>query len=118
MTFVEEQLHPSPPSGCYDGAVADSRNPLPLGGLSGQELLVLMEMCLDAEERCERRRQAASASGDEEAAGAAADMGQTYRDLKVRLFMAMKHPTDTGDVQEVLQQVRRELSRLDDSRNA
>ena len=99
-------------------SVADPMNSLPLGGLSGQELLVLMEMCLDAEERCERRRKAASDRGEEQEAQAAASMGQTYRDLKVRLFKAMKHPTDADDVQEVLQQVRRELSRLDTIRNA
>ena len=79
---------------------------------------MLMEMCLDAEERCERRRKSASDRGDEKEAEAAADMGLTYRDLKVRLFQAMKNPTDTDDVQQVLQQVRRELSRLDSNRNA
>ena len=79
---------------------------------------MLMEMCLDAEERCERRRRSASDRGDEKEAAAAADMGLTYRDLKVRLFQAMKNPTDTDDVQQVLQQVRRELGRLDSNRNA
>jgi hypothetical protein len=93
--------------------VVDS-NPLPLGGLSGQELLVLMDMCLDAEERCERRRKSASERGDEKEVAAAARMGATYRDLRFRLFKAMKDPAATDDVQEVLQQVRRELGRLQD----
>jgi hypothetical protein len=97
--------------------VTDSRNILPPGGLSGQELLVLMDMCLDAEERCERRRKSAAERGDEKEVSAASRMSDAYRDLRFRLFKAMKDPTDT-DVQEVLQQVRRELGRLDSSRNA
>ena len=71
-----------------------------------------MDMCLDAEERCERRYRAAIAQGDQVEAAAIADMRATYRDLKVRLFMAMKDPTDTDDVREVLQQVRRALAAL------
>ena len=94
--------------------VANPKNVLPLGGLSGQELLVMMEMCLDAEERCERREKAASERGDMKEATAAGEMRETYRDLKVRLFKAMKDPTDTDDLREVLQQVRRELSQLQD----
>ena len=75
---------------------------------------MLMDMCLDAEERCERRRKSASERGDEKEASDAARMSDTYRDLRFRLFKAMKDPTDTGDVQEVLQQVRRELNQLQD----
>ena len=70
--------------------------------------------CLDAEERCERRQKAASERGDMKEATAAGEMRETYRDLKVRLFKAMKDPTDTDDLREVLQQVRRELSQLQD----
>ena len=78
---------------------------------------MLMDMCLDAEERCERRRLSASERGDEREASAALRMSDTYRDLRFRLFKAMKNPTDTDDVQEVLQQVRRELGLLGDSRS-
>lgn len=92
--------------------MADRSNTLPPGGLSGQELLVLMDMCLDAEERCERRRKSAAERGEEKEVASAARMAETYRDLRFRLFRAMRNPTDTDDVQGVLQQVRRELGQL------
>lgn len=84
---------------------------LPTEALSGRELLLLLEMCLDAEERCARRQRMASESGDLEGAAAAADFGATYSELKVRLFRAMKDTgTVTADVQETLQQLRRDLA--------
>ena len=88
------------------------KNILPPGGLSSHELLVLMEMCLDAEERCERRARRAMELGNPEEAARAERQRETYRDLKVRLFRAMKEPTGTDDVLETARQVRRELDRL------
>jgi hypothetical protein len=88
------------------------KNILPPGGLSSHELLVLMEMCVDAEERCERRARAATELGNKEAAANAEKQRETYRDLKFRLFRAMKEPTSTDDVLETARQVRRELDRL------
>lgn len=85
---------------------------LPSGGLSSHELLVLMEMCLDAEERCERRARMATETGNTAEAVSAAKQRETYRDLKIRLFRAMKEPTSTGDVLETARQVRKELERL------
>jgi hypothetical protein len=88
------------------------KNILPPGGLSSHELLVLMEMCLDAEERCERRARAARELGNYQAVATAEKQRETYRDLKVRLFRAMKDPTSTDDVLETARRVRLELERL------
>lgn len=88
------------------------KNFLPPGGLSSHELLVLMEMCLDAEDRCERRARMAAETGNAAEAVSAAQQRDTYRDLKIRLFRAMKEPTSTGDVLETARRVRQELERL------
>ena len=88
------------------------KNILPPGGLSSHELLVLMEMCLDAEERCERRARSAKEMGNPQEAAIAERQRETYRDLKVRLFRAMKDPTSTDDVLETARRVRVELERL------
>ncbi len=88
---------------------------LPTDGLSGQELLLMLEMCLDAEERCALRSRTASENGDHVAAATAAKLGATYTDLKYRLFKAMKDAgTSTDDVQQTLQQLRRDLTGLPD----
>lgn len=88
----------------------DPKHALPVEALSSRELLLLLEMCLDAEDRCARRQRAAIENGDDAAAAAAADLGATYSDLKVRLFRAMKEAgTETADVQATLQQLRRDI---------
>ena len=72
--------------------------------MTGRQLLLLVDMCLDAEERCRRKLERAKAAKDDSAADHEAARMREYAALKSRLFEEMKSaPGKTQDLGEMLQ---------------
>jgi hypothetical protein len=60
--------------------------------LSSRDLLVLMEMCLDAEDRCEERYLAAREKGDFDAADRQQKLKERYNKLRYSVIGQMGQP--------------------------
>ena len=72
--------------------------------VSDNQLLLIMKMCADAEQRCDERFASARESGDYAAAADAVRLKQHYEDLKQRLYTEMyREGATTGDLHEQLQ---------------
>lgn len=70
--------------------------------ISENELVHLFEMCLDAEERCEKRCHELRANGHHERAAYEAQLRDKYAYLKARIFEAMKSEAPASTLQEIL----------------
>lgn len=72
--------------------------------LTDTHILLMLEMCLDAEERCDQRVRLARIHGDVEAAAQALRMREQYTDMKHRLHEEIRQSgTTTDDLHEQLQ---------------
>lgn len=72
--------------------------------LSGNQLLLMLELCLDAEHRCDERLRAALGKSDFHRADDELQLKEKYTEMKYRLFEAMKsHGTTTQDLHQILQ---------------
>ena len=69
------------------------------------QLLMLFELCLDAEDRCEERSRAALARGDQEAVLREAQLEERYKSLRNRLFLAMKEDPTSTALEQLTRQV-------------
>ncbi len=66
---------------------------------------MLFELCLDAEDRCDERSRDARARGDNEAADHAAELENRYKNLRNRLFRAMKEDPAGPTLEQLTQEV-------------
>jgi hypothetical protein len=72
--------------------------------LTDTHILLMLEMCLDAEERCDQRVRMARMSGDFGAASQALKLREQYSDMKHRLHEEIRQGgTTTEDLHEQLQ---------------
>jgi hypothetical protein len=69
------------------------------------QLLMLFELCLDAEDRCDERRRDADARGDHESATREAQLEERYKNLRNRLFLAMKEDPASTALEQLTRQV-------------
>jgi hypothetical protein len=69
------------------------------------QLLMMFELCLDAEDRCDERSREARARGDHEAATREARLEERYKNLRNRLFIAMKEDPASIALEQLTQQV-------------
>ena len=69
------------------------------------QLLMLFELCLDAEDRCDERSREAHARGDHEAALREAQLEERYKNLRNRLFLAMKEDPTSTALEQLTRQV-------------
>lgn len=71
--------------------------------ITDNQLLLILEMCFDAEERCDERIEKARDAGDYRAAADAVQLREQYEDLKQRVFSEMKSDgTTTSDLHQQL----------------
>ena len=73
--------------------------------VTDSQLLMLFDLCLDAEDRCDERAREARARGDNEAAEHAAELENRYKDLRNRLFRAMKEAPSASALEQLTQEV-------------
>ena len=73
--------------------------------VTDSQLLMLFELCLDAEDRCDERSREALARGDTEAAEHAAELENRYKHLRNRLFRAMKEDPAGATLEQLTQEV-------------
>jgi hypothetical protein len=73
--------------------------------VSDSQLLMLFELCLDAEDRCDERGREARARGDHEAADREAQLENRYKSLRNRLFVAMKEDPAALNLDQLTQEV-------------
>ncbi len=66
---------------------------------------MLFEMCLDAEDRCDERSRDARARGDHESADREALLESRYKNLRNRLFVAMKEDPTGSALEQLTQEV-------------
>ena len=69
------------------------------------QLLMLFELCLDAEDRCDERSRDARARGDHEAMLREAQLEDRYKNLRNRLFLAMKEDPTSTALEQLTRQV-------------
>ena len=69
------------------------------------QLLMLFELCLDAEDRCDERSREARARGDHETATREAQLEERYKNLHNRLFLAMKEDPASTALEQLTRQV-------------
>jgi hypothetical protein len=79
--------------------------------VTDSQLLMLFELCLDAEDRCDERSREARARGDHEGADRESQLENRYKSLRNRLFIAMKEDP-TGSMLEQLTQEVMEAGKL------
>jgi hypothetical protein len=77
---------------------------------SDNDFLHLFDMCIDAEERCERRCRDLREHGDHEGAAYEAQLRDKYSYLKNRIFQAMKD--DSANSSNSLQEIVDQLSKI------
>jgi hypothetical protein len=73
--------------------------------VTDSQMLMLFELCLDAEDRCDERSREARARGDNEAAEHAAELENRYKNLRNRLFRAMKEDPAGTTLEQLTQEV-------------
>jgi hypothetical protein len=73
--------------------------------VTDSQLLMLFELCLDAEDRCDERSREARARGDNEAADRDAQVEERYKNLRNRLFRAMKEDPTAIALEQLTQEV-------------
>ena len=66
---------------------------------------MLFELCLDAEDRCDERAREARARGDHEAADRDTQVEERYKNLRNRLFRAMKEDPAGSTLEQLTQEV-------------
>ena len=69
------------------------------------QLLMLFELCLDAEDRCDARRREAGVRGDHDSASREAQLEERYKNLRNRLFLAMKEDPAAVALDQLTQEV-------------
>jgi hypothetical protein len=69
------------------------------------QLLMMFELCLDAEDRCDERSREALARGDHDAAHREAQLEERYKNLRNRLFLAMKEDPASTALEQLTRQV-------------
>ena len=74
--------------------------------VSDNELIHLFEMCMDAEERCERRYYELLERGNHDDAAYEAQTREKYVHLKHRIFQAMKDGGDPSALEQITQFLR------------
>jgi hypothetical protein len=72
--------------------------------VSDNDYLHLFDMCIDAEERCERRCHALRERGDKEGAAYEMQLRDKYSYLKRRIFQAMRDDSSSS-LHEILDQL-------------
>jgi hypothetical protein len=81
--------------------------------LNDNQLLLMLEMCLDGESRCDERIANARERGDFSTAAYAIQLKEQYEDLKHRLFSEMRSSVaSTHDLQETLRKFSLDIERL------
>ena len=66
---------------------------------------MLFELCLDAEDRCDERSREARARGDQDAVQREAQLEERYKNLRNRLFLAMKEDPTSTALEQLTRQV-------------
>ena len=73
--------------------------------VTDSQLLMLFELCLDAEDRCDERSREARARGDHESADRESQLESRYKSLRNRLFIAMKEDPTASMLEQLTQEV-------------
>ena len=73
--------------------------------ITDHELLHLLELCVDAQERCEKRCLQLLQSGQHKQAAYEAQLRDKYAYLKNRVFEAMKDETQTPSIEQIVKQL-------------
>jgi hypothetical protein len=72
--------------------------------LTSTQLLLMLELCSEAEHRCDQRLRAALGHNDFHRADSELQLKEKYSGLKRQLFESMKQPgTTTDDLHQILQ---------------
>ena len=80
--------------------------------LSKQQILMMLELCLDAEERCDKRIAAARDANDYSAAAFEVQLKEQYENMKDCIFEHMKADSATmQEMQAMLQRIRRSVEK-------
>ena len=78
--------------------------------LTSTQMLLMLELCTDAEHRCDERLRAALGRNDFHRADSELQLKEKYGDLKRQLFESMRnHGTTTDDLHQVLQRLPSDL---------
>ena len=81
--------------------------------LNDNQILLMLEMCLDGESRCEERIAGARDRGGFGAAAYQVQLKEQYEDLKHRLFSEMRNSVaSTQDLHETLRKFSLDIERL------
>jgi hypothetical protein len=81
--------------------------------LTDHQVLMMLELCLDAEERCGDRIAAARERGDFNTAAYEVQLREQYENMKARLLEEMKFSgATTQDLHNMLQQIGRSVERF------
>jgi hypothetical protein len=70
--------------------------------ITDHELLHLLELCVEAQERCEKRCLRLVQSGQHDRAAYEAQLRDKYAYLKNRVFEAMKEETPTQSIKQIV----------------
>jgi hypothetical protein len=70
--------------------------------ITDHELLNLLELCVEAQERCEKRCLQLVHSGQHDKAAYEAQLRDKYAYLKNRVFEAMKEETPTQSIEQIV----------------
>jgi hypothetical protein len=82
--------------------------------LSDNQILLMLELCLDGETRCHERIEKARDRGDYRSAAYEVQLKEQYEDLKHRLFSEMRNSTtSTHDLHETLRKFALDIERLE-----
>jgi hypothetical protein len=73
--------------------------------VTDSQMLMLFELCLDAEDRCDERRRDAMARGDHENVALHVELENRYKVLRNKLFRAMKEDPTPSTLEELTQAV-------------
>jgi hypothetical protein len=73
--------------------------------VTDSQILMLFELCLDAEDRCDERSRDMKARGDHIGAAREAELEQRYKSLRNKLFVVMKENPEPSLLAQLTQEV-------------
>jgi hypothetical protein len=84
--------------------------------LTEHQVLMMLELCLEAEERCDERIAAARAKGDYTTAAYEIQLREQYENMKTRLLDEMRYQgATTQDLHAMLQRIGRSIEKFSGS---
>ena len=87
--------------------------------LTSDQVLMMLELCLDAEERCDERIAAAREQNDYTTAAYEVQLKEQYENMKGRLMEEMRVAgATTQDLHSMLQQIGRSVEKFSRSKGA